>query len=221
MKSARWLGAGDGYGSLVDLDVSKRASVEAPINESGRRQASPNCTEHNMLPKARRSVMPSRVVNYSPGDAQRTTMWRSTVQNATRGRTTSPPRSKPLSSNVFIASLKAEYMDLSIRSALPEELDGPHTDPADYQQCISELALINRLTLTHRPTLQWLAQSARGLTEFSFLDVGYGGGDLLRAIARWADKRDVKVHLSGIDLNPRSAQRRRAVLRRRAWISTT
>jgi len=148
-------------------------------------------------------------------------MWRSTVQNATRGRTTSPPRSKPLLSNVFIASLKAEYMDLSIRSALPEELDGPHTDPADYQQCISELALINRLTLTHRPTLQWLAQSARGLTEFSFLDVGYGGGDLLRAIARWADKRDVKVHLSGIDLNPRSAQRRRAVLRRRAWISTT
>ena len=43
------------------------------------------------------------------------------------------------------------------------------------------------------------------MTDFSVLDVGHGGGDLLRAIARWADQRGLKVKLSGIDENPRSA----------------
>jgi SAM-dependent methyltransferase len=40
---------------------------------------------------------------------------------------------------------------------------------------------------------------------FSVLDVGYGQGDLLHAIARWADPRRLRAQLSGIDLNPRSA----------------
>jgi SAM-dependent methyltransferase len=40
---------------------------------------------------------------------------------------------------------------------------------------------------------------------FSVLDVGYGQGDLLRTIARWADPRGLRAQLSGIDLNPRSA----------------
>jgi 2-polyprenyl-3-methyl-5-hydroxy-6-metoxy-1,4-benzoquinol methylase len=97
-------------------------------------------------------------------------------------------------------------MDLSIRSKLPEELDAPETDPSDYQQCVTELAVINRITLTHRPTLRWLAKATRGMTEFSLLDVGYGGGDLLRAIARWAEKRGMRAFLCGIDLNPRSAE---------------
>jgi 2-polyprenyl-3-methyl-5-hydroxy-6-metoxy-1,4-benzoquinol methylase len=101
-------------------------------------------------------------------------------------------------------------MDLSIRSKQPEELDGPETDPSDYQQCMTELAVINRVTLTHRATLRWLAKAATGMTEFSLLDVGYGGGDLLRAIARWADKRGMRPFLWGIDLNPRSAETARA-----------
>ena len=97
-------------------------------------------------------------------------------------------------------------MDLSIRSTLPEELDAANTDPADYQRCRTEVAVINRLTMTHRPTLRWLAQATRGMTEFSVLDVGYGDGDLLRAIAAWACRRAIKVELAGIDLNPRSAK---------------
>jgi 2-polyprenyl-3-methyl-5-hydroxy-6-metoxy-1,4-benzoquinol methylase len=45
------------------------------------------------------------------------------------------------------------------------------------------------------------------------LDVGYGQGDLLRAIARWADRRGLKADLSGIDLNPRSAIAARSATR--------
>ncbi len=94
---------------------------------------------------------------------------------------------------------------LSRRSALPEELDNDTTDPATYQRVLAELAVCNRLTLTHRPTLRWLGRATKGMTEFSVLDVGHGDGDLLRAIAEWADRRGMKAKLSGIDLNPRSA----------------
>lgn len=99
-------------------------------------------------------------------------------------------------------------MDLSIRSTTPEILDDESVDLADYQRCLAELAVVNRITFTHRPTLRWLAQATKALpvgAKFSVLDVGFGDGDLLRAIARWADRRGLKAQLTGIDLNPRSA----------------
>jgi 2-polyprenyl-3-methyl-5-hydroxy-6-metoxy-1,4-benzoquinol methylase len=99
-------------------------------------------------------------------------------------------------------------MDLSMRSTHPEELDDDTTDLATYHRCLTELAVINRLSLTHRATLRWLAHAAKALpagATFSVLDVGYGDGDLLRAIARWARHRGLNPQLSGIDLNPRSA----------------
>jgi 2-polyprenyl-3-methyl-5-hydroxy-6-metoxy-1,4-benzoquinol methylase len=99
-------------------------------------------------------------------------------------------------------------MDLSIRSTLPEALDGDGVDLADYQRCLADLAVVNRVTFTHRPTLRWLARATKALpagAKFSVLDVGFGDGDLLREIARWADRRGLKAQLTGIDLNPRSA----------------
>jgi 2-polyprenyl-3-methyl-5-hydroxy-6-metoxy-1,4-benzoquinol methylase len=99
-------------------------------------------------------------------------------------------------------------MDLSMRSTLQEELCDDATDLATYHRCLSELAVINRISFTHRPTLHWLTQATRTLSagqSFSVLDVGYGDGDLLRAIARWARRRRLMVQLSGIDADPRSA----------------
>jgi hypothetical protein len=78
-------------------------------------------------------------------------------------------------------------MDLSTRSTLLEELGGENVDIATYQRCLAELDLIYRVTFTHRPTLRWLARATRSLpigATFSVLDVGYGHGALLRAIAR-------------------------------------
>jgi 2-polyprenyl-3-methyl-5-hydroxy-6-metoxy-1,4-benzoquinol methylase len=105
-------------------------------------------------------------------------------------------------------------MDLSIRSTLPEAMDSEAVDDAVYQRCLSDLASVNRVTFTHRPTLRWLARATKNLppgTRFSLLDVAYGQGDLLRAIARWARRQGFQVQLSGIDLNPRSAVAARAV----------
>jgi 2-polyprenyl-3-methyl-5-hydroxy-6-metoxy-1,4-benzoquinol methylase len=99
-------------------------------------------------------------------------------------------------------------MDFSVRSRLPEVMDEPGLDSATYQRCLADLATLNRLTLTHRPVLRWLAKATRGLApgaNFSLLDVACGHGDLLRAIAAWAQRRGLNAALSGIDLNPRSA----------------
>lgn len=99
-------------------------------------------------------------------------------------------------------------MNLAQRSDLPEVMDDPATPPAVYARCLHDLATVNRVTFTHRPTLRWLDRATRDLpadTAVSILDVACGEGDLLRAIHGWATRRGRPVHLEGIDLNPRSA----------------
>ncbi len=99
-------------------------------------------------------------------------------------------------------------MNFSARAQLTEQMDAPDLDAAVYQRCLRDLATVNRITFTHLPTLRWLARATRDYPKgatLSVLDVAYGQGDLLRAIARWAEKRGLVAQLSGVDLNPRSA----------------
>ncbi len=100
-------------------------------------------------------------------------------------------------------------INLAQRGSGREVMDEAGLDPALYQRCINELAAVNRLTLTHGPTLRWLAKATRHYppgAEFSVLDVAFGQGDLLRAIGDWAAKAGFRARLSGVDLNPRSAE---------------
>jgi 2-polyprenyl-3-methyl-5-hydroxy-6-metoxy-1,4-benzoquinol methylase len=104
-------------------------------------------------------------------------------------------------------------MDLSVRANVHELMDAEDIDASIYRRCLSDLASVNRVTLTHRATLSFLSKATAGLaagTELSILDVAFGHGDLLRAISTWAKKRSFKANLTGIDLNPRSAQAARA-----------
>ena len=50
----------------------------------------------------------------------------------------------------------------------------------------------------------------RDMPAFRLLDVGFGHGDMLRRIARWARRRGIAVDLVGVDLNPNSAAAARA-----------
>jgi 2-polyprenyl-3-methyl-5-hydroxy-6-metoxy-1,4-benzoquinol methylase len=100
-------------------------------------------------------------------------------------------------------------MNLASRSTMPEEMDGPGTDAQTYAICLRDLAAVNRVTFTHRPTLRWLKTAVATLPQghtISILDVACGHGDMLRAIARWAAKNAIPVRLEGLDLNPRSAE---------------
>jgi hypothetical protein len=89
---------------------------------------------------------------------------------------------------------------------VPELMDGD-CSYEDFRGCLRSLEQINRWLLGYRPTLAWLKRLPRGLRDpVHIVDVGSGGGDLLRQIAGWARRRGIAVQLTGIDLNPYAAR---------------
>ncbi|MGA9717773.1 MAG: methyltransferase domain-containing protein [Acidobacteriaceae bacterium] len=89
---------------------------------------------------------------------------------------------------------------------LPELMDGDCSYD-DFRGCLCSLEQINRWLLGYRPTLAWLKRLPPGLRDpVHIVDVGSGGGGLLRQIAGWARRRGVAVQLTGIDLNPYAAR---------------
>ena len=93
---------------------------------------------------------------------------------------------------------------LGERSHAEERMDDPSLDPTTYRAVLSDLAKVNTVTLARRPTLRFLERAVQNRQRFRLLDVGYGDGDMLRAIARWAHGRGIDARLVGIDLNLRS-----------------
>jgi SAM-dependent methyltransferase len=89
-------------------------------------------------------------------------------------------------------------------------MDDPALAPAVYDRVLRDLARVNACTLAGRPTIGFLRRAAHGMPAFRLLDVGFGQGDMLRRIARWARRRDIAVDLVGVDLNPRSEAAARA-----------
>ena len=83
-------------------------------------------------------------------------------------------------------------------------MDAADLDPHIYEQVLTDLARVNRWTFTARPTLAFLRRVIGERTSFSLLDVGFGDGDLLRAIGGWAEKRGIAARLIGVDLNQKS-----------------
>ncbi|TPG52714.1 methyltransferase domain-containing protein [Sphingomonas glacialis] len=93
------------------------------------------------------------------------------------------------------------------RRAIAEELmDADDLAPDTYAAVVGDLAKVNVVTMAARPTLDFLRRSTVGRTHFKLLDIGFGDGDMLRRIARWAARRGINAELVGVDLNPRSAR---------------
>jgi hypothetical protein len=97
--------------------------------------------------------------------------------------------------------------DFSRRSTASELMD---TDPSSFEEFddyLHDLERINILTLAYRPTLLWLK---RALADFpvgrpiSVLDVGSGG--MLRRLRKWARRKNLKLDLTGVDVNPWSTK---------------
>jgi hypothetical protein len=94
---------------------------------------------------------------------------------------------------------------------LPELMDGD-CSYEDFRGCLRSLEQINRWLLGYRPTLAWLKRLPPALRDHGLpdpvhiVDVGSGGGDLLRQIEGWARRRGIAVELTGIDLNPYAAR---------------
>ena len=96
-------------------------------------------------------------------------------------------------------------MSLRARAMAEELMDADDLDPEVYAAVVGDLAKVNVVTMAARPTLDFLRRGSLGLRRFKLLDVGFGDGDMLRRIARWAARRGIAAELVGIDLNPRSA----------------
>ncbi|WP_375289655.1 methyltransferase domain-containing protein [Qipengyuania sp.] len=93
---------------------------------------------------------------------------------------------------------------LASRAQTEEIMDDPALEAEVYAAVLSDLAKVNTVTMARRPTLGFLDRAIGKRREFSLLDVGFGDGDMLRAIADWARRRGLSARLVGIDLNPRS-----------------
>src|ERR1700741_4609726 len=93
---------------------------------------------------------------------------------------------------------------LAVRSRQDEQMDAPDLDPAIYARVLHDLARVNRWTFTAHPVLAFLKRAAGDMRRFRLLDVGFGDGDILRAIARWARRHGIAAELVGVDLNEKS-----------------
>lgn len=116
---------------------------------------------------------------------------------------------------------------LANRAIAEELMDDPSLPPETYAAVLRDLGQVNTVTLARRPTLGFLGrivaikarreQAARSVsatpdarsrppkTQLRILDVGFGDGDMLRAVHRWGQHRHIEMVLTGIDLNTNSA----------------
>ncbi len=98
--------------------------------------------------------------------------------------------------------MQLETDSFSERAQLTEWMDEP-CSYAEFRACLRDLERVNRLIFSYRPTLRWLDEfAARARAPLRIVDVGCGGGDMLRRIESWARRKRVAVRLTGIDLNP-------------------
>jgi ubiquinone/menaquinone biosynthesis C-methylase UbiE len=99
--------------------------------------------------------------------------------------------------------------DLSRRVREQEWMDDPSADPA---LLASSLTFIRRINTLLRYTHATLAQLQRWSERWpagrpiTILDVATGSADVPLAIVRWADRRKLRVSVTGIDLHAVTAQ---------------
>lgn len=82
-------------------------------------------------------------------------------------------------------------------------MDDPDCDPVRLHNTYVQFALVNRLVSGwERVFRRYLApRLARGSTV---LDVGCGGGDLARRLARWGERRGTPLRITAVDPDPRA-----------------
>jgi 2-polyprenyl-3-methyl-5-hydroxy-6-metoxy-1,4-benzoquinol methylase len=95
--------------------------------------------------------------------------------------------------------------DFSKRSEAIEIMDDLLCEGEVVNQTLRELEVINTWLGGNQVTLNGIAKllsDSNSSTELTLVDVGCGGGDMLRLIDGWAKKNNKKVKLIGIDANP-------------------
>jgi 2-polyprenyl-3-methyl-5-hydroxy-6-metoxy-1,4-benzoquinol methylase len=87
------------------------------------------------------------------------------------------------------------------RSYQKELLDEPDIQTGLLYQNLKELAIINTYLGGHAISLKGLKEVITDKAKtYKVIDIGCGGGDSLKAIAKWADSNRYNIDLKGVDL---------------------
>ena len=93
--------------------------------------------------------------------------------------------------------------DFSIRSAETEIMDDLNCSGHVLNRTLRELEIINKWLGGNRITIKSLEQLLpKNNREITIVDLGCGGGDMLRLIDLWGKNKNLKLNLIGIDANP-------------------
>jgi 2-polyprenyl-3-methyl-5-hydroxy-6-metoxy-1,4-benzoquinol methylase len=97
-------------------------------------------------------------------------------------------------------------MNFTSRSYQQELLDRNDIPFEDIKQNMRELDFINAKLGGHDITLQGLRTMMKNVSRqngpVSILEIGCGGGDNLRVIKSYCQRRNIEVQLAGVDINP-------------------
>jgi len=94
---------------------------------------------------------------------------------------------------------------LANRSHTKELLDRDDIPFPDIKKNMEELEIINNKLGGHRITVEglrsFISNNQTG-EAYHVAEIGCGGGDNLRAVRRWCLKNNIRISLTGVDINP-------------------
>ncbi len=95
----------------------------------------------------------------------------------------------------------------SHRSYEPELLDAPNIPKELLFKNLRELDVVNRLLGGHAITLAGIKKLVVDKAKaYRIVDIGCGGGDAMKQIAKWANTNQFVVELIGVDMNADAIQ---------------
>src|SRR2546423_6974917 len=93
-------------------------------------------------------------------------------------------------------------MDFSKRSYKKELLDRDDIPFEDIKKNMEELEFINKHLGGHGITLSGFKEILKKSKQVTVCEIGCGGGDNLRVIKNYCEKKNITAKLVGIDINP-------------------
>ncbi len=90
-----------------------------------------------------------------------------------------------------------------VRADIPEIMDDLNCTGEVVNQTLRELEFINRWLGGNKVTINGIKELIKDLNNpINIVDLGCGGGDLLKEVAHWGRWKKVRITLTGIDANP-------------------
>ncbi|HYF07559.1 MAG TPA: methyltransferase domain-containing protein, partial [Acetobacteraceae bacterium] len=110
---------------------------------------------------------------------------------------------------------------LAARSTQSEWMDDAAQTEEAFRAALRDLEWLTLISRGYAPTLGWLDRLVQrtGASRLSVLDVGAGGGDMLRRIAAWGERRGIALDLAGLDLSPAAGRAAEAAGTPGRWIT--